>query len=171
MQPLKTSASPNSGSTIGWLPRSDRSMILRRRCPRATGPLANTPLASGPRRVIEQVMSSTAATSAALPSKRISPQIPHMTHSLSLRHSLGEGFRSTLGGSPRPGRPSRVRSGAAARHFGVTQVVMSQCTTSTPCVSWMATDTVTSVPSVMASKSMGSASRASAVSRVVALVR
>ena len=56
-------------------------------------------------------------------------------------------------------------------YFGVTQVVMSQCTTSTPSVSTMLTDTVTSVPVVIASKSTRSASRASAVRRVVAFVR
>ena len=46
------------------------------------------------------------------------------------------------------------RSSRSGRHpgrgdyFGVTQVVMSQCTTSTPSVSTMLTDTVTSVPVV-----------------------
>ena len=49
MQPLNTTVSPSSRSTIGWAPRSDRSMIFRRRWPSATGPRAKTPSASGPR--------------------------------------------------------------------------------------------------------------------------
>src|ERR1700761_34024 len=79
MQPLNTKVSPRSASTIGCAPRADRSMIDSRRCPRATGPWATTPSASGPRDVIAPVIRLTAPTSAACPSQRISPQIPHMS--------------------------------------------------------------------------------------------
>ena len=54
--------------------------------------------------------------------------------------------------------------------MGVTQVVMSACTTSTPSRSMTLTGTTSSVPSVMASKSGGSI-RAVARSDVVALAR
>src|SRR6266481_5968061 len=49
MQPLKTTESPSSESTIGWWPRLERSMMARRRCPRATPPADHTPAPSGPR--------------------------------------------------------------------------------------------------------------------------
>src|SRR5271156_1491438 len=78
MQPLNTNVSPRSLSTIGWAPWADRSMIDSRRCPNATGPCATTPSESGPRDVIAPVIRTTAPTSAACPSTRISPQIPHM---------------------------------------------------------------------------------------------
>src|ERR1700721_166319 len=78
MQPLNTSVSPRSLSTIGWAPWADRSMIDSRRWPNATGPCATTPSESGPRDVIAPVIRTTAPTSAACPSQRISPQIPHM---------------------------------------------------------------------------------------------
>src|SRR6476659_2405335 len=79
MQPLNTSVSPSSLSTIDWAPRAERSMIDSRRWPNATGPCAIMPSASGPRDVIAPVIRATAPTSAACPSQRISPQIPHMS--------------------------------------------------------------------------------------------
>ena len=57
-------------------------MIDSRRWPKATGPWAITPSESGPRGTIAPVIRLTAATSADRPSKRISPQIPHMPASL-----------------------------------------------------------------------------------------
>src|SRR5664280_3779963 len=38
MHPLKATVRPSAVSTSGWDPRTDRSMIDRRRWPRATGP-------------------------------------------------------------------------------------------------------------------------------------
>src|SRR5690349_14889620 len=86
MQPLNTAARPSSGSTMGWSPRSDRSMILRRRWPSAIRPAACTPEPSGPRRCMASVMRATAATSGSPPSSRISPAIPHIGASLDLRY-------------------------------------------------------------------------------------
>src|SRR4029077_15680361 len=82
MQPLNTRVSPRSLSTIGCLPRAHRSMIDRRRWPNASGPCAPTPAESGPRDAMAPVIRVTAATSADRPSKRISPQIPHMLPSV-----------------------------------------------------------------------------------------
>ena len=57
-------------------------MIDSRRWPRATGGWATTLSESGPRGTIAPVIRLTAVTSADRPSKRISPQMPHMPPSL-----------------------------------------------------------------------------------------
>src|SRR5918995_9273 len=75
--PLKTTVSPRCGSTIGWAPLSERSMIDNRRCPTPTGPRAQSPSPSGPRWAWHAVIRSSAATSARSPSKRTSPASPH----------------------------------------------------------------------------------------------
>ena len=49
MQPLKTTASPSSESTIGCAPRSERSMIAQPAMARAMPPCAQAPEPSGPR--------------------------------------------------------------------------------------------------------------------------
>src|ERR1700730_2036702 len=73
-------------------------MIDSRRCPRATGPWAPPPSASGPRDVIAPVIRATAPTSAACPSQRISPQMPHMSPA-----SVGWSLLVGAGGGGDPG--------------------------------------------------------------------
>ncbi len=63
---------------MGWEPRSDKSMIFRRRCPSAIDPAACRPAPSGPRRAMALVIRATASTSGPLPVNRISPAMPHM---------------------------------------------------------------------------------------------
>src|SRR5258708_2027028 len=79
MPPFQQTASPSSESTIGCAPASDRSMIFRRRWPRATRPCDHTPAPSGPRGAIASAMAETAPTSGVWPSRRTSPAAPH-TH-------------------------------------------------------------------------------------------
>jgi hypothetical protein len=81
MQPLNTADRPRSESTIGCAPRSDKSMIFRRRCPSAIDPAACRPEPSGPRGAIAAVIRATASTSGPSdpwPVNRISPAMPHM---------------------------------------------------------------------------------------------
>src|SRR4051812_14861831 len=78
MQPLKATVSPSAGSTIGWPPIAERSMIESLRCPIATGPRAQTPEPSGPRCSRHRVIRSRVATSALRPSVRSSPASPHI---------------------------------------------------------------------------------------------
>src|SRR5918997_5075476 len=77
MHPLKTMTSPRSESTIGGVPVSERSMIFNRRRARATGPLAQSPLPSGPRSFMVAAILATASTSARPPTL-ISPAKPHI---------------------------------------------------------------------------------------------
>src|SRR5829696_6873603 len=76
MQPLNTMVSPRSGSTMGWAPRSERSMISRRLKVSAIGPLAHTPLPSGPRSFMVAPIRATVPTSARSPTRN-SPANPH----------------------------------------------------------------------------------------------
>src|SRR5699024_7492896 len=99
---------------------------------------------------------STSASSGRVSADRLSPSVK----SGSLRVVEREP-NFTFGG---------MGGGGAAGQAGVTQVVISACTTSTPALSVMLTGTTTSAPSVMAAKSGGS-SRAVARSDVVALAR
>ena len=120
MQPLNTAARPSSASTMGWPPRSERSMIFRRRWPSAIGPAACTPVPSGPRRCIASVMRATAATSGIPPSSRISPAIPHIGASHGLRSSQWTGDRADCARPlvlqhTRPGVGCRVPATVAAR--------------------------------------------------------
>src|SRR6478672_11663557 len=78
MQPLNAAVRPSSLSTIGWAPAGERSMTDSRRCPNATRPELQDPCPSGPRGTRHSTIRSTAATSAVVPSKVISPQRPHM---------------------------------------------------------------------------------------------
>src|SRR6516165_5017573 len=82
MQPFQAIVRPRSESTIGWAPASVRSMILRRRCPRAIRPCDQVPAASGPLRAITEVIADTAATSGTRPSSRTSPVAPHISSTL-----------------------------------------------------------------------------------------
>src|SRR5260370_23804655 len=79
MHPLNTTARPSSESTIGWWPRLERSMMARRRCPRATPPADHIPAPSGPRGAMTSAMRATAPTSGRRPSTRTSPAIPHIS--------------------------------------------------------------------------------------------
>src|SRR3954469_1885487 len=78
MQPLKTTARPSSGSTIGWAAASDRSMIESRRWPSGTQPPDHDPAPSAPLDHIASLIRSTVAKSARPPSTTTSPAIPHM---------------------------------------------------------------------------------------------
>src|SRR6056297_3542381 len=69
--------SPKPVSTNGCAPASLRSMIWRRRWPKATRPRATSPAPSGPLGARQSAIFVTAPTSAGLPSKVISPQMPH----------------------------------------------------------------------------------------------
>src|ERR1700742_2147326 len=93
MQPFQQTASPRSESTIGCAPASDRSMIFRRRWPRATLPCDHTPAPSGPRGVIASAIAETALTSGVRPSRRTSPAAPHTAFAiprLTRRETAGE---------------------------------------------------------------------------------
>src|SRR6185295_2209897 len=69
----------------------------RRRWPRAIRLCATTPSESGPRDSMAHVIRVTAATSAELPSKQISPHIPHIRlRFLQARCELRAGSRSGL---------------------------------------------------------------------------
>src|SRR4051812_20443249 len=81
MIPLKAMVRPRCGSTIGWDPAWDRSMIDSRRWPSPTGPRAQNPEPSGPRCTMHAVIRSRAATSTLPPSRRSSPASPHMRSS------------------------------------------------------------------------------------------
>src|SRR4051794_21325025 len=78
MQPLKATASPRCGSTIGCAPRSERSMTLSRRWPRPAPSWTQTPWPSGPRGSSAADIRARTAASAGRPSKRSSPAIPHI---------------------------------------------------------------------------------------------
>src|SRR3954453_2245103 len=77
MQPLKATARPRIGSSIGCAPRSERSMIFSRRCASPTRSCSHSPCPSGPRGCIASAMRASTAASAPRPSKRSSPAIPH----------------------------------------------------------------------------------------------
>src|SRR3954447_15364662 len=77
MQPLKATARPRIGSSIGCAPRSERSMIFSRRCASPTRSCSHSPCPSGPRGFIASAMRASTAASAPRPSKRSSPAIPH----------------------------------------------------------------------------------------------
>src|SRR6476661_3749923 len=77
MQPFQQMARASSGSTMGWDPASVRSMILSRRCPRATRPADHTPAPSGPRSTMASAIAATAVISGVRPSSRTSPVAPH----------------------------------------------------------------------------------------------
>src|SRR5438477_358310 len=64
MQPLKATARPRCGSSIGWAPRSLRSMMDSLRCPSATPSWAHRPAPSGPRGAGVSHMRATAPGSA-----------------------------------------------------------------------------------------------------------
>src|SRR5918998_65366 len=104
MQPLKVMVSPSSGSVMGWDPCSERSIIFSRRKARARGPLAHTPLPSGPRSSIQAPIRTTVSTSAAPPT-RSSPAKPH----ISLVLQYPGVFEATSGGGV-------YDTGAGARH-------------------------------------------------------
>src|SRR5918997_2823019 len=115
MQPLNTTVMPSSPSTIGWAARSDRSMILSRRWPRATGPWAQSPEPSGPRSAIVPVMHATATGSAARRVRSSSPLKPHTQ-----ARPYPDGPRRLHGGAerrrdvvhgPQPRHPDAGRSG------------------------------------------------------------
>src|SRR4029077_1679501 len=78
MHPLNTAVRPSSESTIGWWPRLERSMMARRRCPRATPPADHTPAPSGPRAAMASAIRATAPMSGRRPSSRTSPAMPHI---------------------------------------------------------------------------------------------
>src|SRR3954447_6009680 len=78
MQPLKTRVRPCCSSTIGWAAASERSITLRRRWASATHPSAHEPWPSGPRGASRSAICSTVPRSAARPSYRTSPAMPHM---------------------------------------------------------------------------------------------
>src|SRR3954452_13486993 len=79
MQPLKTIVNPSIESVIGCFANGDGSITASRRWPSATAPDDQTPQSSGPRGVRASVIRATATTSAAAPSNRTSPAMPHMT--------------------------------------------------------------------------------------------
>src|SRR3954453_16613959 len=111
MQPLNATVRPTYGSTSGCEPCSDRSMIFRRRCARATGPADQEPPPSGPRAAIVAAIASTAATSARSPG-RCSPANPHISGSYPRSRRLSR----TLGGTmaqTRKRRRSKHRGNAA----------------------------------------------------------
>src|SRR6185312_8756339 len=132
MQPLNTSVKPSSLSTIGCAPCTERSMIDSRRCPNATGPCAMMPSESGPRATIAPVIRATAATSAARPSNRTSPQIPHIPppflkdqderESGPLNHfrRYPRSHEVDMTDSPRPGSPSDPTTGYQDPYQGYT---------------------------------------------------
>src|SRR3954454_7498947 len=125
MQPLKATARPSCGSSIGWGPASERSMIFRRGWPRPAPSCAHTPAPSGPRAAMAADIRLSAAASAGAPSKRSSPAIPHterarVAYLVGGRHSEAAARRrSTVGRAgldkwpmsdlPRSGEPRNVR--------------------------------------------------------------
>src|SRR5215216_1064618 len=69
MQPLKVIVNPSSESTVGWEACSERSMIFNRLKERASGPLAQTPLPSGPLLVMVAPFLATNSMSASSPTR------------------------------------------------------------------------------------------------------
>src|ERR1700733_914044 len=90
MQPFQAIVRPRSASTIGWAPASVRSMIFRRRCPRATRPCDQAPAPSGPLGAMTAAMADTAATSGTRPSSRTSPVAPHIVSTLPAAAGKGD---------------------------------------------------------------------------------
>src|SRR5215207_3404777 len=126
MQPLKATARPSSASTIGWAPRSERSMIFSRRWPRATPPWAKSPDESGPRRCIVSAMAATATGSAAPPVRLISPLNPHTTVNVTggARSDTPSGAGGGIGGGAGHARSGLLRGGAGG---GVGDALLGDC--------------------------------------------
>src|SRR3954452_24645607 len=91
MIPLKTTVRPSASSTMGYAPRSERSMIESRRWASALPSRNHVPAPSGPRGASAALMRASASRSGADP-RRSSPAIPH-TALHRERGGLGAGRR------------------------------------------------------------------------------
>ena len=91
------------------------SMIARRRIASATGPSARKPSPSGPRCAMLSDIRRHRSTSGAAPSRRSTPQIPHITRwARSTGRAGGRTPRARARSGPRPAAPSAAAAGVQA---------------------------------------------------------